>query len=50
MNKQILRLTKSANIFALTLFSVAIPSGFAQPTQPLVAIHHAFMSLERLLG
>src|SRR5882762_9473215 len=41
MNKQILRLTKSANIFALTLFSVAIPSGFTQPTQPLIAIHNS---------
>src|SRR5712672_3240279 len=39
MNNRFLRVLKAANIFAFAWFAVLISSGFAQPIQPMVAIH-----------
>ena len=39
MKKKILRVLNAANVLAFALLSAAVPTAFAQPTQPLVAIH-----------
>jgi hypothetical protein len=39
MNNRFLRVLKAVNIFAFASFAVLISSGFAQPIQPMVAIH-----------
>jgi hypothetical protein len=39
MNRKILRAVICVNLIAVSAVSVVIPTAFAQPTQPLVAIH-----------